>query len=208
MPTAPQRVSGSTVPSEQVFGGTNRYHRSNLHEAARNGPSSCVSGLIECKADLESKDDYGRTSLHYAALEGKEVATLQILIKARANINVQDSIGCTPLLYATERPQTWAVEELLWAKADISIKDASGMTALELAQLQNRPESVKLISQPSLVKPTTGASSQSIPGVFQGLLGPQDKHDESHTHRYHQQNAASSFSPQQNHCFEYCFSLC
>ncbi len=52
--------------------------------------------LIEERADIEAKDDEGRTPLHLAAEKGHE-AVAQLLVDKHANIEAMDIDGRTPL---------------------------------------------------------------------------------------------------------------
>lgn len=58
----------------------------------------------------------GWTPLHYAATEGN-VALLERLIKAGADVNAQTSAGVTPLMMAARKPSRAAVKVLLKAGA-------------------------------------------------------------------------------------------
>lgn len=56
--------------------------------------------LLAHGADLNSKDSYGRTPLHYISeIENRKLRSqiLEILMQAGANINAQDNLGDTPL---------------------------------------------------------------------------------------------------------------
>lgn len=63
--------------------------------------------------DLEAADHKGRTALHYAAMQG-DVALLQMLLEAGANVNAQDSFASAPL-YSAVRLKFAAASQLLLA---------------------------------------------------------------------------------------------
>jgi ankyrin repeat protein len=130
-----------------------------IHDASYNGDLKKVKALIENKPKLVfSKDKYGYTPLHWAAMEGhKDVA--ELLLANRAEINATSNKRRTPVIAEVNgrkvigeilKNQGFAplheavlnghkdVVELLLAKgADVNIKDASGFAALHWAA-QNR----------------------------------------------------------------------
>ncbi|KAF2888269.1 hypothetical protein ILUMI_17904 [Ignelater luminosus] len=75
---------------------------------------------------LPPPDGWGRTPLHRAAKEG-HVEIVRLLIKRKANVNVQDEKGVTPLLLAGGNKNKSAFEDiveiLVDAGADVNIKN-------------------------------------------------------------------------------------
>jgi hypothetical protein len=108
--------------------------------AANTGHEAVIKLLLEAKADIESKDLSGQTSLSRAAENGHE-AVVKLLLEAKADIKSKDSRGRTPLSLAAENGHEAVVKLLLEAKADIESKDLSGQTPLSWAA-ENRHEAV------------------------------------------------------------------
>lgn len=118
--------------------------QSALHLAAWNGSVGVVSALINRSVDLNLKTNSGYTPLHAAAWNGHH-SVVGRLLKAGAKPNAVDSDGWTPLHKAAYRGHVKAVEALLANGADKSIKNGVEMTALEMAQSNQKKETIKLL---------------------------------------------------------------
>ena len=119
-----------------------------LHQAAAEGNIEQVKLLISSGADVNEKDQHGRTALHCASWKGHaEVAKL--LISQGAKINVTTSMmASTPLHYAVMRGDKQIVELLLNKGANINAKNRDSSTplleAMESTKAGNR-EVVELL---------------------------------------------------------------
>lgn len=77
----------------RVAGGTALIRVSSL----LSGKAEIVQFLLSNGADINAKDDEGRTALMWAAFGGKK-ETLQILLAYNADINLRDNNGRTALM--------------------------------------------------------------------------------------------------------------
>jgi len=87
-------------------------------------------------------------TLHGLALSG-DVGKLETFIGSHSalDLNARDEYGYTALHLACDRGNTTTVQLLVRKGADVTIKDADGFTARELAEEAGREDIVKLFSQ-------------------------------------------------------------
>ena len=75
-----------------------------LLKAADDGNIKAVKQYLDDGADVNTKDNLGRTPLLWAALNGhKEI--VELLIDKDANVNAQQDDGITPLDYSEQHPE-------------------------------------------------------------------------------------------------------
>jgi ankyrin repeat protein len=100
-----------------------------LHKAAQQGQLVVARFLIENGADLDSRDGFGRTALHWAALNGhKSMAELLLARGADPNAFISagpTSAGFTPLHFAAQNGYRNVCEALLVGKADLNARTES-----------------------------------------------------------------------------------
>ncbi len=84
-----------------------------LQRAAAFDRAKAVAVLLERKAALELRNDYGRTALILCARERGQVETARILIAAGADVNAEDRFGSTPLELAAWRAKRELVDSLM-----------------------------------------------------------------------------------------------
>jgi hypothetical protein len=112
-----------------------------LHSAIAGRHKEIVNLLVEHNANVNQKDDNGRTPLHMAVMFGDE-DIIKLLISKGADVNEKNNEGETPLHVLVQIwPQNWwandfrikAINILLDSGADIEARRRDGKTALELA---------------------------------------------------------------------------
>ena len=93
-----------------------------LHLAAQYGDKNVAALLLAGNADVNAKDNSGRTSLHWAVFNGcKDVAAL--LLASKTEVNARSNDGMTPLHDAAIGGNTNEVELLLANKAEVNARE-------------------------------------------------------------------------------------
>jgi ankyrin repeat protein len=105
-----------------------------------------VAKWIICKqgANVNVKDKYGYTPLHFAAEKG-HTAVAELLIKAGADFDAKNDTGDTPLHKAAWKGHTTVVELLIKASADFDEQDEDGYTPLHNAAYNGHTEVAELL---------------------------------------------------------------
>ncbi|CAG8288887.1 unnamed protein product [Penicillium salamii] len=88
----------SSLQSRGIFKQRDCYKRSLLHYAAMGNCTNLLLYLLQSKPDVDSRDQWGRTALSWAAEYGS-LAVVKIPLEQGANINALDYEDCSPLTY-------------------------------------------------------------------------------------------------------------
>ncbi|KAJ4960573.1 hypothetical protein NE237_020483 [Protea cynaroides] len=116
-----------------------------LHSAASCGHADVVEILLSSGADVNLKNNGGRTALHYAASKGW-LKIAQILISHRAKLNLKDKVGCSALHRAASTGKSELCELLIEEGAEVDSVDKAGQTPLMNAVIcDNREVALLLI---------------------------------------------------------------
>ena len=110
--------------------------------AALKGHTEICKKLIERNADVNKT---GWTPLHYAATGG-HISVIRLLLENHAYIDAASPNGSTPLMMAAKFGSIAAVNQLLEAGADPSIKNSLDLTALDFAYSNHRTDAVAAIA--------------------------------------------------------------
>ena len=111
-----------------------------IHLASDRNDVKLASLLLSHGADVELRDEYGRSSLHRVAVIGHSGDIVKVLLENRVDINARNNRGETALLTAVRRcppgePENYKslITQLLGWGASVNQSDKSGSTALHLA---------------------------------------------------------------------------
>ncbi|AZB23545.1 MULTISPECIES: ankyrin repeat domain-containing protein [Chryseobacterium] len=111
---------------------------------------ACYRGNIEvAKFLIDNVKDINYKSQQGTALSGLSVKynkdLVVYLLNKKANPNIADETGATPLFWAVKFGNKELAELLLKNKADKSIKDSQGMTPFEYALQTNNKDIINLL---------------------------------------------------------------
>lgn len=105
----------------------------NIFEAARSGELEMVKAHLDQSVDLASRNQYGFTALHCAAMgcntviEQKASAVIDLLLKAGSPVNATSRDGRTALYLAAEfSPTVKPLKLLIAAGAETDVRDDHG----------------------------------------------------------------------------------
>jgi ankyrin repeat protein len=139
-------AKGVSVNAANHVGGTA------LMSACASYRSEIVEFLLQAGADVNLRTNDSRTALHAAvgsspSLPEKQRVCVRLLLNRGAQMDAQDNSGLTPLMNATWFGCLLSALELLNAGASLTLKDAKGRTAKDLACLKNNGEIIEAITK-------------------------------------------------------------
>ncbi|MCE3255814.1 MAG: serine/threonine-protein phosphatase 6 regulatory ankyrin repeat subunit B-like [Rickettsiaceae bacterium] len=143
-----QKIIGALLEAGANPGIKNTQGRAVLSYASASGNVEAVKAFLKSEIinsiDLNEPDNFGGTALHRAIIEGHENIA-DLLIKAGANVDIENENGQTPLQLAATWGRTEVVRALLKFEAGINHKNKDGCTALHLAVEARQIEIVDLL---------------------------------------------------------------
>jgi ankyrin repeat protein len=135
--------------------------------------SLTIDTLVAMASD--DPDRLGRTSLHYAALDGPVDQVRDLLASGQRNVAATDKQGFTPLHFACQQYRDDVVEVLLDAGAPVDPVDAWGNTPLSRAVFNAKgdPAIVRRLVSAGADPDVANASGRS-PRELAGIIGNYD----------------------------------
>ncbi|MCD4654049.1 ankyrin repeat domain-containing protein [bacterium] len=120
--------------------------QSEILKAVENGDLEAVKTCIKNGADVNSKNDRGWTTLHWAAFKGHlKIAEYLIQQGAEVDALAKNNNNKTPLMLAALEGKANVVDLLIKNGANVSSKDRDGSTALHMAAASGHYKAVKLL---------------------------------------------------------------
>ena len=119
-------------------------NRSHLHVAALTNDMETACWLIANGAEVNAKNNFGWTPLHYAA-QGKAAAAAKTLIDSGAEVNAKNEGGWTPLHWAAVLNAAEVAKLLIDSGAEVNAKENFGWTPLDYAAQGNAAEVAKTL---------------------------------------------------------------
>lgn len=95
-------------------------------KAAKRGSSTLIKSLIKSGANINAKDNDGKTALMFAVMESY-ISIVTELVDAGANVSMQDKEGSTALMMASTGK---IVDKLLEGDPDVNKRNRFGDTAI------------------------------------------------------------------------------
>lgn len=123
-----------------------------LNQAIMANDVSAVKQTLQLRFDINEKSEQGLYPIHVASKKAAKDEILELLLKAGANPNLQDSNGQTALHLALMENSTHKVELLLKAQANPSIADHRGNTALHFAAEKSSADVMKKLTSSAQLK--------------------------------------------------------
>ncbi|MGQ0710798.1 MAG: ankyrin repeat domain-containing protein [Rhodoferax sp.] len=120
-----------------------RQDESALMLAALAGQRALCERLLQLEADVNKT---GWAPLHYAAAGG-HADIIALLLEHHAYIDAESPNGTTPLMMAARYGTHQAVQALLAAGADASLKNQLGLSALDFARIGKQPDSIEALTR-------------------------------------------------------------
>ena len=115
--------------------------RTMLSWASQKGDNTTVVELLDCGADPNRTDSSGASCLHYAVL-GDSGSCVRLLLASKAESEVKDQDGWTPLAHAAMRI-SGVFEVLLEFGADMEAQDHYGQRPILIAVIYDQPQNVR-----------------------------------------------------------------
>ena len=116
-----------------------------LRRAAQDGDMQAVKDLLDKGANVNAKDDTGKTVLHWVAPARDNPEMVKRLIARGAGVNAKDNEGETALMIAASQSNPGILAALLDAGAEVNAQNNEGGTALMAAAFRANLDEIKIL---------------------------------------------------------------
>lgn len=118
-----------------------------LMAAIDNNQQEIIDVLLPVSKNLDFKDKYGASVLHYAVAKSNPKLVETLIGMKGVDINLQDEDGTTALIEAVEVGSNSIVSFLLAKGANKTLKNKAGKTALQLAEETRKQDIISLLKK-------------------------------------------------------------
>ncbi|KAM3862478.1 ankyrin repeat domain-containing protein 10b [Diretmus argenteus] len=149
-----------------------------IHWASHFGKLECVMRLVQVGCGVNAVTSrFAQTPTHIAAFGGHPECLLWLL-QAGADINRQDYVGEAPIHKAARAGSLDCINALLIQGAKADMRNASGLTAADLAHAQGFQECAEILSNAQNLQRNLALSQTKLTGAF--LNGTAQNGEHSH----------------------------
>ncbi|KAI4852903.1 Pfs, NACHT and ankyrin domain protein [Aureobasidium sp. EXF-8845] len=146
-----ERIVSVMVPylTRKVAVQEHSFYRMNLlHFAAICGSEIVTQRCLDLEVDIHARDEHGKTALHLAAISGRNLAVVKMLIQVGSDIDARCRNHKTPLYYAQHRAYSASNEantEIITSLCDIieHLSDVAQKNIAEFSVDQSRKKKRK-----------------------------------------------------------------
>ena len=137
-------LSKGADPNFVVVSGPNKGYFP-MYAAAQGGHVQCLELLYASGADPNQAQDITNVSAIYVASSLNKVSSVRSLVSKGANVNFEDSSGCTPLHAACKKGWVEMAGFLIVSGAQVNHISRDGITALLMAAMHGHIECVCML---------------------------------------------------------------
>jgi ankyrin repeat protein len=134
-----------TLSSGLIVAGQDPATDAALRKAAQDGEMQTVKDLLAKGANVNAKDEKGRTALLSIAPARDNPEMAKLLIEKGAEVNAKDNEGETALMIAASQSNPGILEALIEAGAEVDATNKAGGTALMAAAFRANIEEIKIL---------------------------------------------------------------
>jgi uncharacterized protein len=116
-----------------------------LRKAAQDGDQQAVTDLLAKGANVDGKDQTGKTALLWVAPARDNPEMVKLLLGKGADVNAKDNDGETSLMIAASQSNPGILTALLEAGAEVNAQDNAGGTALMAAAFRANLDEIKIL---------------------------------------------------------------
>ncbi|MFC2104468.1 ankyrin repeat domain-containing protein, partial [Bacteroidota bacterium] len=150
-----------------------------LHFAIEKNDKEMVIELIESGADVNKKNDYGKTALMSSIIEcqfNNQTEIIKLLLENGAKTNKQNNDGNTALHFAASFGSSDIVTLLIKHGANINITNKNGEKAIDVANRNNNYPIVKVLESSMATDKFININRFKVPeGVYTKYLAEEDE---------------------------------